>query len=197
MKSRSVAVLVSGNGSNLQALIDAGVEIALVVSNRAGAYALERAAGADINTEIRLLRGDRERYDTDLADFLNDQGIDLVVLAGWMHILGERFLSRFRGQIINLHPALPGAFPGLRGIERSYHAFRAGEVAEVGCMVHRVIAEVDAGEVLDVEKVTISTNDSLETFTAKMHQAEHRLLPRVVRSLTAPNYRSPNTQHPR
>lgn len=181
---KSLAVLVSGNGSNLQALLDSPVRpaLTLVVSNRSQAYALTRAREAGVETTVMLRnQGEsRDQYDRALADYLNTQGIELVVLAGWMHILGEHFLNTFEGETINLHPALPGEYPGLNAIERAFTDGRA----ETGCMVHKVILEVDAGEVLGVSRVAIETDDNLASLTERMHQAEHNLLVQVVSELT-------------
>lgn len=178
-----IAVLISGNGSNLQALLDSSVRanIQLVVSNKASAFGLERAQTAGVATHI-MLKTDystRDTYDHAVAEYLNQQDIDLVVLAGWMHILGAEFLDIFQGQIINLHPALPGQYPGTRAIQR---AFEDG-VERTGCMVHRVTLEVDVGEVLGVSEVEIKPTDSLEEVEARMHSAEHRLLVSVVEGM--------------
>lgn len=176
-----IAVLISGNGSNLQALLDSSVreEIKLVVSNRESAYGLRRALEADCPTRL-IQREDfetRDDFDHALAQLLNLEQIDLVVLAGWMHILGPRYLDLFEGQTINLHPALPGCYAGTHAIER---AFKDG-VSETGCMVHRVTLEVDIGEVLGTRIVPMT--DSLEELAQRMHQAEHELLVSVVESL--------------
>lgn len=174
-----IAVLVSGNGSNLQALLDSEVRphVSLVISNRGGVKALERARKAECNTRV-ILRSeyaDRESFDQALAEYLREQGIELVVLAGWMHILGDRYLAT-APRTINLHPALPGCYPGLNAIQR---AWKDG-IEKSGCMVHEVIKEVDAGAVLGVEEVALSSCETLEEFESLMHRAEHRLLVRTV-----------------
>lgn len=176
-----LAVLISGNGGNLQAMIDEGLPIDLVLSNRSEAFGLERAQKAGIANEVYLKGEDRLAYDLGLAERLAD--FDLIVLAGWMHILSAEFLSRVKAEVINLHPALPGQFPGTHAIERAHNAFKKGEIEETGCMVHRVIAEVDAGEVLAQARVPIYADDTLESLSERMHQTEHRLLPPTVRSL--------------
>lgn len=178
-----IAVLVSGNGSNLQALLDSEVrsQIGLVVSNKAGVRALERAERAGCPRRV-LLRTDydsRDSFDRALAELLEEQGVKLVVLAGWMHILGPQYLSR-APRTINLHPALPGQYPGLNAIERAW----AEQVEKSGCMVHEVIEEVDAGRVLGIEELRLADYGSLEEYEAAVHQAEHRLLVRVVKELT-------------
>ena len=177
-----IAVLVSGNGSNLQALLDSEVRphISLVVSNRAGVRALERAEEAGCLTQV-FLRSDypsRDEFDSALAESLNEQGIELVVLAGWMHILGTEYLSR-APRTINLHPALPGCYPGLHAIERAWE----DGAEKAGCMVHEVIAEVDAGRVLGIEELRLVDFASLAEYEDAMHAAEHRLLVEVVGEL--------------
>jgi len=186
-----IVVLISGNGSNLQALFDApdlGGEIVGVVSNRKAAYGLQRAAQAGIPTatvsikRIRDAGGSREDFDAHVAEVVGQFQPDLVVLAGWMHILSTAFLRHFPGRVLNLHPALPGQFPGLDGMKRAYLAWQAGEVAHSGVMVHRVVPEVDAGPVVADAIVPILPNDSFEDFKARMHATEHRLIVQAVRS---------------
>jgi len=190
-----IAVLISGFGSNLQAIIDAiavgelpDVEIAVVVSNRQDAYGLERAQRAGIPTEYIPMRPYREQgrsrseYDADLAALLQQYGVEWVVLAGWMHVLSSAFLDAFPNRVINLHPALPGTFPGVNAIERAYEAFRRGEITHTGVMVHLVPDEaVDAGPVLLQENVPIYPDDSLETLETRIHATEHRLLVEAIR----------------
>lgn len=187
-KTRLV-VLISGNGSNLQAVLDAirmrvlDVEVALVVSNRAGAYGLERAQKAGIETAVHELgpykedgRG-RAAYDADLAQVVAGAAPDYVLLLGWMHILGDAFLRKFPYRVVNLHPALPGTFAGAHAIEDAWKAFQAGEIKETGLMVHLVPDErVDEGPVLAKEEVTIYPTDTLEALETRMHFAEHRLI---------------------
>ena len=183
---KRIVVLVSGGGSNLQALIDAAargdlaVEIALVVSNRKDAYALERAVHAGLPTLYFPLKGyaDRERYDADLAARVSAAAPDLIVLAGWMHILSPAFLNHFPRKVINLHPALPGAFPGTHAIQRAFEAYQRGEIDYTGLMVHYVIAEVDAGEVIAQTVVPFEPDESLEDFERRMHRREHELIVR-------------------
>lgn len=188
-----LVVMVSGGGSNLQALIDAvdagtlHAQIVRVVSNRAKAYALTRAAAAEIPTYVATLKDykaagkPREQYDTDLAEVVAADMPDLIVLAGWMHILSEAFLDRFPGKVINLHPALPGQFAGTHAIERAFDAYQRGEIKTSGCMVHHVIPEVDAGPVVATVPVPMLPEDTLTTFEERMHVAEHRLIVEAVR----------------
>ena len=190
-----LGVLISGYGSNLQALIDAcrqgelpGVEIAIVVSNRKAAYGLERARRAGIPAVCHPLSDyrekdlSREQYDADLARILQGYEVDWVVLAGWMHVLSNAFLQHFPGRVLNLHPALPGTFPGTDAIRRAYEAAARGEIDRTGVMVHLVPDEaVDAGPVILQEAVPIRPGESLEELEARMHAVEHRLLVEAVR----------------
>lgn len=191
---KRLVVLISGGGSNLQALMDAiengtlSADIALVVSNRAGAIGLERAKRAGLPTlslELDLSIRSRTDYDEELARRIAAVEPDLIVLAGWMHVLSPTFLDRFPGKVINLHPALPGKFPGTRAIERALDAFKRGDIASTGVMVHEVIAEIDAGPVLGTRVVPIAAADTISTLSVRMHSAEHELLVDVVRALTA------------
>jgi formyltetrahydrofolate-dependent phosphoribosylglycinamide formyltransferase len=195
MNKKRIVLLVSGSGTNLQALIDAvengrlAAEIVLVVSNRKAAYGLVRAAQAGIETLYWPLRPyrdagkSREQYDADLAAKIAGYHPDLIVLAGWMHILSPAFLDHFPGRVLNLHPALPGQFAGTHAIERAYEAFRRGEIDHSGCMVHLAIPEVDAGAVVVQAVVPILPDDSLADFEARMHAAEHRLIVAAVQKM--------------
>lgn len=188
-----LVVCISGGGTNLQALIDAieqeqlDAKIVLVVSNRKDAYGLERARHAGIDTLYFPLRPfteggqTRAEYDTVLAEKLAPYAPDLIVLAGWMHIFTSAFLDLFAGRVINLHPALPGQFAGVNSIQRAFAAFQRGEIDHSGIMVHYAIPEVDAGEVLVTEEVPLEADDTVETFAARMHAAEHRLIVEAVR----------------
>ncbi len=188
-----LAVLISGSGTNLQAIIDAiaaqtlDAEIAVVVSNRRAAYGLTRAEEAGIPTLYFPLKPyteagkSRADYDADLAQEVAHFAPDLVVLAGWMHILSPAFLNRFPQAVINLHPALPGAFSGANAIERSFDAFQQDPTVTGGCMVHYAVPEVDAGPVLVQETVPILPGDRLEDFEARLHETEHRLIVEAIR----------------
>ncbi len=179
---RRVAVLVSGNGTNLQAILDAcatgrlDAEVAVVVSNVADAYALERARASGVPTAIAPHGGrDRADYDHDLAYTVAAHGVDLVVLAGWNRILTPTFVHHHL--TINLHPAKPGTFIGLGAIERAYEAWRAGTIDHGGVMVHYVPDEgVDNGPVIAWEPVPFRTDDTLETYEQRVHEVEHRIL---------------------
>jgi phosphoribosylglycinamide formyltransferase-1 len=173
-------VLVSGEGSNLQALIDAGLPIAAVASNRAGVRALQRAADAAIPARVFELDGyaDRAARDREMADWLTLRGVDLVVLAGYMHLLTSSFLDRFPDRIVNVHPSLLPAFPGARAIE---DALSAG-VETTGVTVHYVDEGLDTGAVIRQEPVAVEPRSTL---VERIHAVEHRLLPEVVEELCA------------
>jgi formyltetrahydrofolate-dependent phosphoribosylglycinamide formyltransferase len=191
-----LAVLISGNGSNLQAILDAirmGVldaKVVVVVSNRRSAYGLERAAKAHIPTRYHPLKPyrdagrSREEYDADLAQIVAEYEPDWVVMAGWMHILSNEFLQAFPYAVLNLHPALPGKFPGAHAIEEAYDAYKEGEIDRTGIMVHLVPDEkVDAGPVVATAEVPIYRTDTLDMLENRMHQAEHKLLIQALRRL--------------
>jgi formyltetrahydrofolate-dependent phosphoribosylglycinamide formyltransferase len=183
-----IIVFISGGGSNLQALIDAmhngqlEAEIVLVVSNRKAAFGLERARLAGIETLYFPLKPykdagkTREAYDADLAHAVSSYAPDLIVLAGWMHIDSGALVERFQGRIINLHPALPGEFPGAHGIEDAFNAWQRGEITRSGCMVHHVIKELDAGETIAARVVAFQEGDTLESYAERLHTAEHELI---------------------
>jgi formyltetrahydrofolate-dependent phosphoribosylglycinamide formyltransferase len=187
--SARLAILISGNGSNLQAIVDAvrmrvlPAEIVVVVSNRKDAFGLQRAAKAGIPTLYHPHKPyndsgrSRQEYDADLAAQLLAYNPDWVVLAGWMHILSAEFLGHFPYRVINLHPALPGQFPGAHAIAEALAAYKAGTIKHTGCMVHLVPDEaVDSGPIIGTLDVPIYPNDTEETLSQRMHQAEHTLL---------------------
>ena len=175
-----IGVLVSGEGTNLQALIDAGLPIAAVASNRSDAGALARADAAGIPTRVFELDGYSERAarDRELADWLQLRGVDLVVLAGYMHLLTPVFLDRFRDRIVNVHPSLLPRFPGGRAIA---DALDAG-VDTTGVTVHYVDEGLDTGAVIRQEPVAVEPR---ATLVERIHAVEHRILPEVVRELCA------------
>ena len=195
---KRLTVLVSGNGSNLQALLDAcaanrlQAKVGLVVSSDAAAYGLVRARRHGIPakalswSDYRAAGGKRTAYDRQLAQCVADSRPDLVVLAGWMRILTRAFLERFPGKVVNLHPALPGAFPGLHAVERAYAAWCAGTIRETGAMVHWVPDEgVDTGPAIRTARVSFRKGETLESLTGRMHAAEHGLLVQAVASVLA------------
>jgi phosphoribosylglycinamide formyltransferase-1 len=173
-----IGVLASGNGSNLQALIDAGLPIAAVAANRKDAYALQRAREAGIPTASFSLdcHVSREERDHVMAAWLEEHGVDFVVLAGYMHLLTKPFLDRFPNRIVNVHPSLLPAFPGAHAID---DALEAG-VPITGVTVHYVDEGLDSGPVLRQEEVPLEPR---ETLTERIHAVEHRILPEVVTEL--------------
>lgn len=175
-----IGVLVSGEGTNLQALIDAGLPIVAVASNRPGVRALERAARAGITTEVFDVADyeSRETRDLALAEWLRSRGVELVVCAGYMHLLTAAFLARFPGRIVNVHPSLLPEFPGVRAID---DALAAG-VETTGVTVHLVDAGLDTGPVIAQQPVPVEPR---ETLADRIHAVEHELLPRIVRELCA------------
>jgi phosphoribosylglycinamide formyltransferase-1 len=178
-----IGVLVSGAGSNLQALLDAGLPVAAVASNKPGARALERAAAAGVPWAVFPLEeyAGRDERDVAMAAWLEERGVGLVVCAGYMHLLRPCFLERFPGRVVNVHPALLPAFPGARAVE---DALAAG-VGETGASVHLVDEGIDTGPVLRQERVPVLPGDTPETLHARIREVEHRLLPEVVRELIA------------
>jgi phosphoribosylglycinamide formyltransferase 1 len=176
-----IGVLVSGEGTNLQALIDARLPLAAVASNKPGVRALERAEGAGIPTAVfELARfGTREERDGAMAGWLEEHEVDLVVCAGYMHLLTGSFLSRFPHRIVNVHPSLLPEFPGSRAIE----AALAAGVEATGVTVHLVDAGIDTGPVLRQRRVPVEPR---ETLAQRIRAVEHELLPGVVRELCAP-----------
>jgi len=176
-----IGVLVSGEGTNLQALIDEGLPVAAVASNRPGVRALERARAAGIPKAVFRLEEypSREERDLAMAGWLEERGVRLVVCAGYMHLLTRPFLERFPGRVVNVHPSLLPAFPGTRPLE---DALAAG-VTETGVTVHLVDEGVDSGPILAQERVPVLPGDTPQTLRERVHAVEHRLLPSVVRSL--------------
>ena len=181
-----IGVLVSGQGTNLQALLDEGLPVVAVASNVAGAGALERAEHAGVPTAVFQLEdyASREERDLAIADWLGGHGVELVVCAGYMHLLTPAFLGRYTA--VNVHPALLPAFPGTTPIE---DALAAG-VAETGVTVHFVDEGVDSGPVILQETVAVEPDDTAETLRERIHTVEHRLLPQAVRLYLAGAVRS-------
>ncbi|MEX1019697.1 MAG: phosphoribosylglycinamide formyltransferase [Litorilinea sp.] len=192
-----LAVLISGNGTNLQAILDAirsralDADVVVVVSNRRNAYGLERAEKAGIPTEYLPLKPFRDAgksrrdYDTELARLVKGYLPDWVILAGWMHILGNAFIRHFPYRVVNLHPALPGKFPGATAIEDAWAAFARGEIRETGVMVHLVPDQgVDSGPVIEKRAVPIYPRDTLDSLTNRIHQTEHQVLIHALQRLT-------------
>jgi phosphoribosylglycinamide formyltransferase 1 len=187
VSSFRIAVLVSGEGSNLQALIDdladSDVDIVGVASSRADARGLQRAEAAGIETGVFSLaeEPDRAKRDQALAGWLEERGVELVVLAGFMELLTPHFIRRFAGRIVNVHPALLPSFPGLGAIEQ---AVEHG-VKVAGVTVHFVDEGVDSGPVILQEAFELPYHAGISTIREHFHEVEHRLLPRVVRLIAA------------
>ncbi len=191
MTSRLV-VLISGNGSNLQAILDScasgelDATVVSVISNKAEAYGLIRARNTGIESIHfpKLENESRNEYDARLAAYVSTCLPDYVVLVGWMRILSSSFLSSFPNRVVNLHPALPETFPGTHSIERAYEAYQLKEIKHTGVMVHLVPDEgVDNGPVLATEIVPIFADDTLESLEARVHQTEHKLLITTLKQL--------------
>jgi len=178
-----IGVLVSGEGSNLQALLNAGLRVSAVASNTRGARALERAAKAGVAAEVFALDDyeDRDARDRAMANWLQGRGVELVVCAGYMQLLRPSFLDRFPGRVVNVHPAPLPDFPGAHPLE---DVLAAG-AHETAATVHYVDEGVDTGAVIATERVPVLPGDTVETLRARVHKAEHRLLPRVVGDLCA------------
>ena len=178
-----IGVLVSGEGTNLQALIDAGLPVMAVASNKPDAPALERARVAGVATASFPLDDypDCPTRDAAMAEWLGASGVELVVLAGYMHLLTRPFLDRFPDRIVNVHPSLLPAFPGARAVEEQL----AAGVAESGATVHLVDEGVDSGPILRQERVAVRAGDTAETLHERIKRIEHRVLPEVVRELCA------------
>jgi len=187
-----LAVLISGNGTNLQALIDScssGIlpaKVVVVVSNRNDAYGLERARQAGIATLIkeRKTGQDWREYDGELSRELLAYSPEWIVLAGWMRILSIKFLGEFPNRVINIHPALPGTFTGTHAIERAFIAYQKGEIEQTGVMIHYVPDEgVDCGPILNQEIVPIHPTDTIETLENRVHSVEHKLIVETLANL--------------
>jgi len=189
---KRIGVLLSGRGSNLQALLDAarrgdlGGEVAVVVSNVEGALGLERARTAGISAVFRDHRGKkREEFDAEIVAILRAHQVDLVCLAGFMRLLSPVFVRAFPGRIVNIHPALLPAFPGL---DAQRQAWEHGAKVS-GATVHLVDEGLDSGPIVAQEAVPVLSSDTAQTLAARILEAEHRLYPRAVRVLLDGRYR--------
>lgn len=188
-----VGVLVSGSGTNLQAILDqlhgrGGIEIAAVASSKRGVAALDRARAAGIETGVFEAAGHPSRADRDraLAAWLEEREIELVVLAGFMELLDPSFLERFAGRVINVHPALLPAFPGAHPVEDQI----AYGVKVGGVTVHFVDDGVDTGPIILQQAVTLPYTRSKEDVLTVLHEAEHELLPRAIRLIAGGRVRT-------
>lgn len=186
MSGFRIVVLASGSGTNLQAILDAlhgrdGIEVVGVGSDKPGAPALERARRAEVETAVfpRDDYADREERDAAMADWIEACGADLVVLAGYMQLLSPAFVGRFRERIVNVHPALLPAFPGLDAIGQ---ALEAG-VETTGVTVHFVDEGVDTGPVILQREVPVPASRDRERLEAAVHAVEHELYPEAIRTI--------------
>ncbi len=175
-----IAVLVSGSGSNLQALIDANLSgsIVGVISNKAEAYALERAKKAGIDTAIIEHKQfpNREAFDAVMHQQLLDWNVDLVILAGFMRILSADFVQKWQGKMVNIHPSL---LPHYKGMHTHQRVLNTGDVLH-GCTVHYVTAELDAGQALTQGVVKVNLHDTVATLAERVHALEHLIYPQAV-----------------
>lgn len=181
-----LAVLVSGGGSNLQAIIDAcksadyPAEIVLVFSNQLDAGGLERARRAGIRAEAishKGYEGGREAYDNTVSNLIEESGADLVVLAGYLRLVSESFVTRWQGRLINIHPSL---LPSFKGLHVHQAALDAG-VKYSGCTVHYVVPEVDSGPIIAQAVVPVLPGDDAGTLAQRILKQEHRIYPQVIR----------------
>jgi len=191
--TRRIGVLISGRGSNLEALAQScaagripGAEIALVVSNREGAPGTGRARALGIPARVIPSKGlDRETYDRQVAAALDEARVELVCLAGYMRLLSPFFVAHFSGRILNIHPSLLPAFPGL---EAQRQALEHG-VKWTGCTVHFVDENLDAGPILLQSAVAVRDDDSVESLSARILAEEHRIYSEAVRIVLEGRYR--------
>ncbi len=181
-KKTKVGILVSGNGSNLQAIIDekiASCEIALVISNKPDVYAIKRAESNNIPVEIINNKNfeTRQEFERQLIKSLDNRGIELIVLAGFMRVLTPLFVRHYKNRIINIHPALLPSFPGVDAVKQ---ALEYG-VKYSGCTVHFVDDGVDTGPIVLQAIVSIEDSDTEQTLLERIHKEEHRVFPEAVR----------------
>ena len=182
---KSIVVLISGSGSNLQALIDACSsgfipgKISAVISNKANAYGLVRASEAGISTQVLSHKhySSRDTYDIAMIDAIDQHKPDLVVLAGFMRILTPGFVNHYAGRLLNIHPSL---LPKYQGLNTHQRAIDAGD-EEHGCSVHFVTEQLDGGPVILQAKVPVFADDDATSLAERVHEQEHRIYPLVVR----------------
>ena len=187
MRRVATAVLISGNGSNLQALLDAGAdpnypaEITFVLSNKAEAYGLTRAANAGVKTTVINHRDypDREQFDRAMDAALRAENIELIAMAGFMRVLSDWFVARWAGRLINIHPSL---LPAYKGLNTHARAIEAGE-KQHGASVHWVIPELDAGELIAQAALDILPGETAESLQQRVHALEHQLYPAALKKV--------------
>jgi phosphoribosylglycinamide formyltransferase-1 len=191
--NRRLGVLISGRGSNLQAIIDAiglgqlDASIAVVISNRPGAKGLTKALAAGLSTEVldHKLFASRREYDVALAALLRRYDVELVCLAGFMRLLGPEFVDAFPNAVLNVHPSLLPSFPG---VNAQGQALEHG-VKVAGCTVHVVTADLDAGPIIAQSAVPVLPADTVETLSARILVQEHRLYPEAIGLVLAGGWR--------
>ncbi len=187
MTKKRIAVLISGSGSNLQALIDAcaapdfPAEIALVLSNKKEAYGLTRAQKAGLKTHIISHKDfeSREAFDAAMDAALKEHQVELICLAGFMRVLSAWFVEQWQGKMINIHPSL---LPQYKGLHTHQRAIDAGE-KEAGCTVHWVSAGVDEGEIITQARVPVLAGDTAETLAARVLEQEHKIYPAALKKI--------------
>jgi phosphoribosylglycinamide formyltransferase-1 len=194
-----IAVLASGTGTNLQAILDGvhrsgGIEVVCVASNKHEARALERAAAAGVETAVfgRAEHGDRTGRDAAMGDWLEERQVDLIVLAGYMELLTPEFVRRFQNRIVNVHPALLPSFPGLDAVGQALeHGVRV-----TGVTVHFVDEGVDSGPIILQRSVEVPYTRDRSQLEAAIHEIEHELLPEAIRLIASGDVRT-DTENPR
>ena len=182
-----IGILISGRGSNMQAIIDAvqsgeipDSEVAVVISDKADAAGLEKAKERGVETVVVERKGrTREEHDAEIADELNKRGVELVCLAGYMRLLSRGFIHTFDNRIVNIHPSLLPSYPGLNVHER---VLAAGEKVS-GCTVHFVNEDLDAGPIILQKEVEVKEGDTVETLSARILGEEHKVYVTAVRGL--------------
>ena len=190
---KRIVVLISGNGSNLQAVLDAiqsgnlvDVSVVAVISDRKHAYGLQRAKENNIPAiyfPFRKNIEDRNSYDERLATEIEKYCPHFIFCLGFLHVFSQFFVIRFNRKLINLHPALPNTFTGLNCIEKQYEAMVNEEITEAGVMCHYVDSGVDTGEVIATKKISVYKNISLKDFEEAIHEAEHHLVVEVIKTI--------------
>lgn len=186
-KKKKVAVLISGNGGNLQALIDAcrnpayPAEIKLVISNKRDVFGIKRAQNSMIPVEVieHKIFSTREEFDAEIHKKLIEHNIEIVCLAGFMRILTKEFVEKWEGKMLNIHPSLLPSFKGANGVK---DALEYG-VKITGCTVHLVVPEIDSGKILVQRSIEISSNDNESSLATKIHQQEHIAYPEALKIL--------------
>lgn len=183
----NIVVLISGNGSNLQAIIDAEIPIAAVISNRADAFGLTRAKHAHIPSYVINHKEypTRDDFDQALIQQIDAFRPDLVVLAGFMRILTPHFVQHYHGRLINIHPSL---LPKYKGLDTHQRVLAEKEI-EHGISIHYVTAELDGGPIIAQAKLNILPNDTEESLATRIHQLEHELYPRIIKDISAKRIR--------